>query len=195
MKKGKIPVMFFIILGLICTAGGCAKPPTEEMDKALEALTRAENDPDAVLYAADSIIRARNALAQMQAESAAKRYDAAKTYAQETISAAEKAVADGRAAALRAKDEAASLMTLLSASVKETEGAIKAARQVKNSSLDFESLSRDFESARRTFDQAQVSAGAGNYKDALEKGRTVRSALSGINARISEAVMAVSRKK
>jgi hypothetical protein len=195
VKKGKIPVMFFIILGLICTAGGCAKPPTEEMDKALEALTRAENDPDAVLYAADSIIRARNALAQMQAESAAKRYDAAKTYAQETISAAEKAVADGRAAALRAKDEAASLMTLLSASVKETEGAIKAARQVKNSSLDFESLSRDFESARRTFDQAQVSAGAGNYKDALEKGRTVRSALSGINARISEAVMAVSRKK
>jgi hypothetical protein len=195
LKEWKIPVMFFIILGLIATAGGCAKPPAEEMDKALEALTLAENDPDAVLYAADSIARARNALTRMQAEAAAKRYDAAKTYAQETISAAEKAVADGRAAALRAKDEAASLMTLLDASVKETDGAIKAARQVKNSSLDFEALSRDFDSARRTFEQAKVSAAAGNYQDALEKGRTVRSALSGINARLSEAVMEVSRKK
>jgi hypothetical protein len=195
LNKYKIPLMFFITLGLICIAGGCAKPPTEEMDRAREALTRAENDPDAVLYAADSLSRARDALTRMQTEAAEKRYDAARTYAQETISAADKAISDGRAAALRAKDDAASLMSLLTASVKETEGAINAARQVKNSSLDFEALSRDFESARRTFDQAQVSAAAGNYKDAMEKGQTVRAALSGINARLSEAVMAVSRKK
>lgn len=195
MNKYKIPALFFIILGLLCLAGGCAKPPTEEMDNAQAALTRAENDPDAVLYAADSITRARNALEQMRAEAAAKRYDAASTYAQETIRAADKAISDGRAAALRAKDDTASLMTLLSASIKETGEAIDAARQVQNSSLDFEALSRDFESARRTFDQAQVSASAGNYKDAMEKGQTVRSSLSGINARLSEAVMAVSRKK
>jgi HEPN domain-containing protein len=195
LNKYKTPALFFIILGLLCLAGGCAKPPTEEMDNAQAALTRAENDPDAVLYAADSITRARNALEQMRAEAAAKRYDAASTYAQETIRAADKAISDGRAAALRAKDDTASLMTLLSASIKETGEAIDAARQVQNSSLDFEALSRDFESARRTFDQAQVSASAGNYKDATEKGQTVRSSLSGINARLSEAVMAVSRKK
>ena len=195
MNKYKIPVIFCIILGLIFTAGGCAKPPTEEMEQARAALTRAENDPDAVLYAADSITRARDALTRMQAEVAAKRYDVARTYAQETISAADKAISDGRAAAQRAKDEADSLMALLSTSVKETEGAINAARQVKNSSLDFEALSRDFESARQTFDQAQISAAAGNYKDALEKGQIVRSALSSINNRLSEAIMAVSRKK
>jgi hypothetical protein len=165
------------------------------MDQAQAALTRAENDPDAVMYAADSITRARNALTRMQAEAAAKRYDAARTYAQETISAADRAISDGRAAAQRAKDDTNSLMALLTTSVEETEGAINAARQVKNSSLDFEALSRDFESARQTFDQAQISAAAGNYKDALEKGQTVRAALSGINARLSEAVMAVSRKE
>jgi hypothetical protein len=86
-------------------------------------------------------------------------------------------------------------MTLLAASVAETEEAINAARQVKNSGLDFQALSQDFESARRLFDQAQVSNAAGNYKDALEKGQAVRAALSGINARLSEAVMAATRKK
>jgi flagellar biosynthesis/type III secretory pathway protein FliH len=191
----KIPVMIFIILGMILMAGGCAKPPTEEMDKALAALTRAENDPDAVMYAANSIARARSALTQMQTEAAAKRYDAARTYAQETISAADRAITDGRAAALRAKDEAASLMSLLSASIAETEGAITSARKVRNSRLDFEALSRDFEGARRIFDQAQIAASAGNYPDALAKGQTVRQALSDINARISQAVMAVTRKK
>jgi hypothetical protein len=83
LKTLKNPVILLIILGLILTA--CAKPPTEEMDNALAALTRAENDPDAVMYAANLIARARSALTQLQAEAAAKRYDAARTYAQETI--------------------------------------------------------------------------------------------------------------
>jgi hypothetical protein len=195
LNNRKTPVICFIMLGLLFAAGGCAQPPTEEMDQAQAALTRAENDPEAVLYAGDSITRARNALTQMRSEAAAKRYDAARTYAQETISAAEKAIADGQAGAQRARDDAAGLMTLLAASVAETETAINAARQVPNSGLDFEALSRDFESARRTFDQAQIANAAGSYKEALEKGQAVRAALSGINARLSEAVMALTRKK
>jgi hypothetical protein len=193
LKTFKTPVILMIVLGLILTA--CAKPPTEEMDNALAALTRAENDPDAVMYAANSITRARSALTQMQAEAAAKRYDAARTYAQETISAAEKAISDGRAGALRAKNEADGLMARLSAAIAETEGAIGNARQVRNSGLDFQAISRDFDAARLTFDQAQVAASSGNYKEALDKGQTVRSALDNINARVSEAVMAVTRKK
>ncbi|MDR2619091.1 MAG: hypothetical protein LBC62_09500, partial [Treponema sp.] len=85
-------------MGFIIFLGGCAKPPTEEMEAATEALIRAENDPDAVAFGETSLNRARDAIFRMRQEANAKRYDAAKSYAVEAVSAAGKAVIDGRAA-------------------------------------------------------------------------------------------------
>jgi hypothetical protein len=173
-------------------AAGCAKPPVEEMDAALSAVTRAENDPDAAAYAGNTLIRARDALASMRTAAEAKQYDSARTYAAEAVNAAEKAVTDGRAAAERAREEVAALTALLPEAFAETDRAVKAA---EGKNIDLAAISRDLEAARRMMDQAVVAEAGGNYREALEKGQAARSALGDIRAKLSAAAMAVSRKK
>jgi vacuolar-type H+-ATPase subunit I/STV1 len=194
MKVSKsLLICGFVALSLII--GACAKPPTEEMNNAAAAVTRAENDTDAVTYAGSTLSRARDALSRMQTEAESKRYDAAKTSAAEAIAAADKAIADGRSGAVRAQEEAASLVEGLTPAIAETEQAIRSARAKGNVQLDFNSVNQDFAAARLTADQAAVSLAGNNYQDALDKGRSARAGLSDINARVSSAATAASRKK
>jgi len=193
MKKFTIIFAAIFVFGLIFVA--CAKPPTEEMNKAQDAVTRAENDANAVTYAGNTLIQARDALTRMQSEANAKRYDAAKNFAAEAVAAAEKAIADGKTGAARAKDEATNLVNSLSGSLDETSKALDAARNVKNLKLDVDSLSGDLDSARQTYDHARQNLAANNYKDAVTDGQNVRSALAAINAKLTEAAQATSRKQ
>jgi phage-related protein len=165
------------------------------MDNAAAVLTRAENDPDAVAYGSPSIIRARDALANMKSEAAAKRYDAAKTYAQEVINAAERAIADGKAGAQRARDEASNLLTGVRASLGETQKNIDAAKGVKNIQLDFDSINGDFSTAETQTDQAQTALNGADYPDSISKSQSARSLLGNINTKITQASIATSRKK
>ena len=192
MKKFFVLPPAIIIFSLILAA--CSLPPTEEMNRALDAVTRAENDANAVAYAPNALIRAREALTRMQSEADAKRYDAAKNHAFEAISNAERAIADGKTGLARARDEAMSLINSLSGPLAETAGAINAARQVQNIQLDLDALSRDMGFARRTYDDARQSFQDDNYMDAIARAQAVRSILSGINARINEAAQATTRK-
>jgi predicted S18 family serine protease len=195
VKKFKIGLVICVTLVVSLLWIGCAKPPKAEMEAAVTAVTRAENDADAVTYAGSTLTRAREALNRMQAEAGSKRYDAAKSYAAEAISAADKAVADGKNGATRARDEASSLVNSVKNSLVETEKSIGSAREVKNIDLDFGGIDRDFENARRTISQAELSLAGANYQDALDKGRTARGILSDITTRISRATITVSRKK
>jgi hypothetical protein len=195
--KRKIPVILFIplILGITLLAGGCAKPPTEEMEAATAAVTRAENDPNAVTYAGNTLARARESLNRMQAEADSKRYDAAKSYAAEAIAAADKAVMDGQTGAARAREEAANIVAAVKAGVTETGAAIQAAQTSGKVGVDFSAVNRDFETVRRTVDQAEVSLAGNHYQDALDKGRNARAGLSDINQKLASAATAASRKK
>jgi hypothetical protein len=187
-----IPVIMLILAALI---SGCAKPPTVEMENAEAALARAENDPDAVAYGNVSIIRARDALVNMRAEAAAKRYDAAKTYAQDAISAAERAIADGKTGAQRARDEASVSLNGARTSLGETQRNIDAAKEVTGIQLDFRGIDGDYASAETQTNQAQNALNAADYKGSLEKSQAARALLGDINARISQASIATSRKK
>ena len=173
---------------------GCAKPPTEEMNNAVEAVTRAENDGNAVTYAADSLARARDSLGRMHTEAAAKRYDAAKSYAAEAIAIAERAITEGQQGAARVKDEAAALINELKPLVVETGQGIAAAEKAKLP-LDFKSINNTFDTARRNVDIADSALSANQYQDALKLGRSARSDLNGINQQLSNAVISVSKKK
>jgi hypothetical protein len=180
---------------LVFFMGGCAKPPTEEMNNAAAAVTRAENDADAVTYAGNVLIRARDTLTRMEIEAEAKRYDAARALAAEAISAADKAIADGRAGAERARAEATTLVSGLRTSLTETEAALNAARQVRNIKLDFDAVSQSLAGVRTTVEEAERALLASNYQTAREKAMGVRSALGGINIQISDATRAASRKQ
>jgi len=189
--KLKYSILILLILGFIL---GCATPPTEEMNNAIEAVTRAENDADAVLYGASSLARARDALKRMQAEADSKRYNAAKTLAGEAIAAADKAIADGQTGAARAREEAASLLAGLRPMIAETGQSINSARS-KGLALDYIGLNQEFDAARLNTDQAEVALAGNQYQDALEKGRNARAGLSDINNKLAGAAISVSRKK
>jgi hypothetical protein len=191
----KAAALILALATLAILAAGCAKPPTEEMEKAASAVTRAENDPDAAAYAASTLNKARTALNQMRTEAESKRYDEAKNYAAEAINAAEKAIADGRAAAARIREEASTLLGQVKTSLEETAKSLKNAREVKNAGLNFNALDQDYDSARRSAAQAELSLAGNDYQDSIEKSRTAKDILSGINTTLSGAVTSVSRKK
>jgi len=181
--KLKYIISGFVVLALLAA---CAKPPIAEMDSAKEAVFRAENDEAAVLYGSGSLSRAKDSLRRMQTEADSKRYDAAKTHAAEAVSAAERAIADGKTGLARARSEAESLIAGLKPAIEETERNINGARysQLK---LDFNQINRDFKNAKDTAEQAETDQAMGRYQNALDKGNSVRAALGSINQQIAGA--------
>ena len=190
----KVIKIVSVIIALVLMGTACASPPTTEMNNAIAAVTRAENDPDAVFYAGNTLIRARDALNRMQAEADAKRYDAARSYAAEAIAAADTAIADGRAGTIRARDEATALVQGLPAAIAETDQNIRAARGA-GLDLNFPALNHDLENVRQDTSQAESFLSANMFQDALDMGRTAQSGLTDINLRLSAAALAVSRDK
>jgi len=184
-----------VVFVLVLAFSACAAPPIEEMQKARDAVIRAENDADAVTYAGNLIIHARDALTRMQSELDSKRYDMAKEFAIEAINNAEKAIAEGQSLKDRSKAEAAALLDSLQNSLKETSSAINSARNVPNILLDFNALTQEMDQARTAYDEAQHSFQAGDNPDAVTRGENVRSLLSDINTSINEAAFDTSRKQ
>jgi hypothetical protein len=190
------------IINAICVAfvfalaiSACSAPPTEEMQRARDAVTRAENDADAVAYAGNTVVHARDALTRMQDEADSKNYDTAKEFAIEAINSAEKAIADGQAAKERSKTEASTLLDSVQNSLAETSNAINNARNVPDIQLDFDALTQDTDDARQTYGEAQQSFEDGNNPDAIAKGQDARGQISDINTKINEAAFDTSRKQ
>ncbi|MCL2007063.1 MAG: DUF4398 domain-containing protein [Treponema sp.] len=192
MKKIYIIIPLVLILGGILAA--CATPPIDDMNSAHEAVMRAENDPNVVAYANNTLVLARDALARMQAESNARRYDTARSLAAETISLAERAIADGRAGSARARDEAEAMVRSLGQALDDTTRAINGARTVPGIRLDFNALTREMDVARGAYGDVQQSFAANNFRDVISRGQIIRSMLADINGRISEAMRAAGRK-
>jgi len=186
-----LTVVFILVLAF----SACTVPPLEEMQKARDAVTRAENDADAVTYAGNLVVRARDALTRMESEADSKRYDAVKEYAIEAINNAERAISEGQSAKERSKSEASALLDALKSLLTETQNAINKARSVPNILLDFNALTQDLNQARKIYDEAQQSFQAGNNLDAVAKGQSARTLLSDINTRINEAAFETSRKQ
>lgn len=173
---------------------GCARPPTDEMNQAAEAVARAENDINAVTYAANLLARARDSLSRMYAEADARRFDSARNLAAEAQDAALRAIEEGHAGAARARDAAAALVSDLRPLIAETERGINAAKAA-DLYLDYDALGRDFDAARYNADQAQINLAAGLIDEADERARAARSGLNGINNALSAAALAVGRGK
>ncbi len=173
----------------------CAKPPTAEMDAATAAVAKAQSDTNVTQYAPDSLRRATDSLAKMKAEADAKRYDSAKALAQETIKLADQAIADGAAGLERAKDEAAGLIASGKSLVLEVTNALNGAKKVPRIKLNFADITKQFNNAKATLASAEKDQGDGNFKGAIEKGKSARTALSDILSTISSDVQAASKKK
>ena len=190
MKKPIAVIAVFLTVFL----SACSTPPTEEMNRAHDAVTMAENDADAVSYAGNTLIRARDSLTRMQTEADAKRYDSAKNLAGEAVSFAEKAIADGKTGAARAREDAVNLLNSLNGPLAETSNSIAVAQQ-NNMKLDYDKLSEELEQANRGYNEGWQSLQANNFQEASAKAQAVRNQLADINAKITDAVIEVARKK
>ena len=192
MKKQNILLSALLVFGLMMAA--CATPPVEEMDRAHDAVIRAESDPNAVNYAGNLLVLARDALTRMESEADARRFDAARNFAAEAINIAERAIIDGRTGAARAREEAIALLNQISTPLEETTTAVNAARQAGNLALDFGALSEDLDLARRSYNNGRQSLVADNYRDAIALAQNARGILSDINAALNEAAQLAGRK-
>lgn len=189
--KVKLILIICVVFALVSS---CAKPPIAEMDSAKEAVFKAESDEDVVRYAASTLARARDALRRMQVEADSKRYDAAKTYAAEAISNAEKAIAEGKAGSNRVRDESASLLSGLRPAIDETARNINSARY-RQLRLNYDQLNRELNNASDVTEQAEVDHAMGRYQEAMDNGRSARSIISGINEKITGVATGASAKK
>jgi hypothetical protein len=123
----------------------------------------------------------------MQDEADSKRYEAAKAHALDAISAAEKAIADGRAGAQRAGGQTDALITTLRAEIEETSRNVNGARY-SNMALDYAALDKVISDAHNTTDQAEVDLAAGRFDQAQDRARLVRSDLAEVNSKVANAV-------
>jgi len=186
--------VFIICVFLALVMSGCEKPPLAEMENARERVFQAENDANASLYAASTLERAKNALSRMQDEADNKRYDAAKTYAAEAISLADRAILDGRLGASRVSEEASdtSLVPELRKDIEDTERNINGARY-NQMVLDYDALDKEIVNIHNTTDQIEVDQAMGRHQQAMDKAGAVRTELAEINQKVAGAVTA--RKK
>ena len=183
-----------VLLVFLALMTGCTQPPTEEMNNAEEAVTRAQNDPDAVTYAGNLVERAKESLALMYEEADAKRYDSAINYANDAINLAERAINEGFTESLRVREQAINTLSALRPQLVETQDRIDNAKNA-NLPLDYDSIERDLNTARNGYDQAQSAMNNGRFQESIFLSNTVRNSLSGINQKLGTTVMEVVRKK
>jgi hypothetical protein len=193
-KSGIIVTAVFAIIAM-ALAAGCAKAPVAEMEAANQALTKAEADADARLYAPDSLTKARDLIARMKAGSDEKRYDDAKTLAAEAVAAAEKAIQDGAAGKAKAKSDAASLIATVKSTLAEVQQAFAAARKVRGIKLDTTAVEAGLGDAAANLAGAESDNAKADYKAATAKAQSARSSLASLQNLVTSAVQATSRKK
>ncbi|MDR1902089.1 MAG: hypothetical protein LBQ88_07415 [Treponema sp.] len=184
-----------IIIGGLVLLAACAGPPREEMQKAGEAVNAAENDKDAVTYAGNTLVSAREALDRMREEAALKHYDRAKTSAAEAVKAADRAIAEGQAGALRARETASPQLNSLVPAISEAETIIAEAQEVPDTNLDTAALKQELDAVQQIAQEAQDSFNNNKYEEALDKVQTAATEIGNITGKVSGAVQAASRKK
>lgn len=193
-KSGIIVTAVFAIVA-VALAVSCAKPPVAEMEAANQALTKAEADADARLYAPDSLTKARDLIARMKAGSDEKRYDDARTLAAEAVVAAEKAIQDGVSGKAKAKSDATSIIATVKATLAEVQQAFAAARKVRGIKLDAGAVDSGLKEATATLAGAESDNAKADYKAAISKAQNARSSLAALQKLVTDAVQAASRKK
>lgn len=191
MRHLKELVPAILILALLA----CAKPPQAEIDAAKAAVAKAAQDADIVTYAADSLKKAQNLLAQMQTELDAKRYDKVKTLSVEATAAAEKAKADAQTNKEQVKAEASALIDAVKKALPEAEKTIASAKKVRGIKLDFTALTKEMTDTKTAIADAEKNFANGDFMAAKNKAAAVQVKLADGAKMISDAVRAATKKK
>jgi hypothetical protein len=191
MKYAKPVFAALLILGLFA----CAKPPQAEIDAAKAAVAKAAANSDVVTYAPEALARAQKALADMQTQLTAKKYDKVKTLALEASAAAEKAISEAVANKEKVKADAAALIAAVKKAIPEAEKTITAAKRIPRTGLDFTALAKALADAKASLTAAIADNTNGNFMAAWNKATAVQTALANSEKTVADAVQAATKKK
>jgi len=191
MKSLKWLVLLASMLAIVA----CAKPPQAEIDAAKAQVAKAAQDPDVVAYAPETLKRAQDALAKMDAELAAKHYDKVKAFATEAQSAAVAAFGDAKTGKERVKSQAEALIASDRKDLAEVESVFAAAKKLRAIKLDFKGTAAGIAEAKAAIADAEKALASGAYLDAKSKAEAAQTKMADLKKAISEAVQAATRKK
>jgi hypothetical protein len=191
MKFMRPVLAVLLVIGLFA----CAKPPQAEIDAAKAAVAKAAANGDVVTYAPAALARAQDALARMQTELTAKKYDKVKTLALEASAAAEKAGTEALANKEKVKADAAALIAAMGKKVPEVEKTVAAAKRIRNTGLNFTTLAKALSDAKASLATAATDNANGDYMAAWTKASGVQTALANTEQSVATAVQAATKKK
>lgn len=191
MKRHVAILCAILAVGLV----SCAKPPKAEMDAATAAVNSAAQSADVLAWAPEALQKARGLLDQMNAEAAAKRYDKAKALAADATAAANAAKTEAQANLERGKTKASETIAAVKKALPETEKILAGAANVKKALLDLAAQRKAFTDAKSALAEAETAFASADYQKALDRAGAAQKALADINAAISTAVQAATRKK
>lgn len=191
MKSMKWIVPAVLVLSLFA----CAKPPQAEIDVAKAQVAKAAQDQDVISYAPDTLKRAEEALAKMQAELSAKHYDKVKTFAAEAQSAAIAAFADAKTGKERVKGQAESLIAAVKKALPDAEKTLASAKRIRPAKLDITAAAKGIADAKVYLADAEKAFAASNYITSRDKAQDAQTRIADVVRDISEAVQASTRKK
>lgn len=191
MKLMRPVLAALLVVGLFA----CAKPPQAEIDAAKAAVAKAAANSDVVTYAPAALARAQDALARMQTELTAKKYDKVKTLALEASAAAEKAATEALATKEKVKADAAALIAAMGSRIPAVEKTVNAAKRIKKTGLDFAALAKVIANAKASLAAAAADNASGSYMAAWTKASDVQTSLANTEQAVTSAVQAATKKK
>jgi hypothetical protein len=183
-----------LALLLALMLAGCEKPPQAEIDAAAAAVSIAEADQNALTYGSAALERAKTALSQAYLSVENKRYDEAKTFADETVAAAERAVEDGKIGLARRIAEVEGVIGKAQTELETAEAAVEAAA-LKAPSPDIQAHRVSLQEVRGILVSSQEDLTAQRFQDASSKAESVRSAAAAVVSALSSNASAFSKKK
>jgi len=188
----KLPLLAVALVG-----AGCAKPPTEAVAGAKEALQKAVG-AEAADYAPAELQQAQDAMASLDAELTAQegRFALTRTYekagqlATAARTAAESAATAAAAGREAARNEATIAIESLRASVDEVKLLLEQAPKGKGTAADLEAMKSDLAAIESSLGELDQSMGQGHFKDASVKARAALDSANTIKADITAAMEA-----
>ncbi|MCX6538618.1 MAG: hypothetical protein NT151_06775 [Acidobacteria bacterium] len=187
-----------LVLGLAVTVGGCATPPTADIEAAKTAITNA-GTAGAGEYAAASFTAAQDAQAALDAELKAqegksfKSFDKAKALAVAAKAAGEKATTDAAAGKEKAKADATLAIADAKTALTEAQALLDKAPKGKGSAADIAAMKTDLTTAATTISEAKAALGNVKYLDAKVKAESAKNAATTVKTAV-EAAMAAKKK-
>jgi len=191
LLKRLVPAALAISLILVA----CAKPPQAEIDSAKAQVAKAAQDADVVAYAPETLKRAEEALAKMEAELKAKHYDKVKAFAAEAQAAGIAAFADAKTGKERVKAQASSLIEAIKKALPDAEKTYASAKRVKSAKLDLAAIAKGLAEVKAGFAEVEKAFSDGSYLSARDKAQALQTKLADLVKTMSEAVQATARKK